>query len=292
MSVDTENKEPVVDPAPGNEVTDTVVHLSDLHFGSGFQPARAADLLEHINEVDPDLVVVSGDLTMRARSEQFQAARDFLLQIKAPLLVIPGNHDVPLYHLPMRALRPFSNYQKYISDLDKGPVRLNHCAFFGLNTVNPWRHQQGKFRLLELLELERYMAEQDDSIWKMAVVHQHFANIPRHERPGKFPGGERILARMSAAGIHGVLHGHVHYHHVASSAEFFPKIQRPVVLVCAGTPTSLRTRGDTPTNNYNVLRFYQDRFEVHQVDWSPETTGFGLSRHVVFDRQFFKADVD
>lgn len=284
MSVDTEP----VPQGPVDADHDTVVHCSDLHFGSGFQPARADDLLLHINELNPDVVVVSGDLTMRARSEQFEAAREFLLKIEAPLIVIPGNHDVPLYDLPMRALRPFANYQQYIADLNKGPMALKHVSLFGLNTVNPWRHQQGKFRMLELIEMERWMGEQPEDNWKVSVVHQHFANIPRHERPGAFPRGERTLNRMSAAGIHGVLHGHVHYHHVASSKEFFPKMERPVVLVCAGTPTSLRTRGDTPTNNYNVLRFYKERFEVHQCDWLEDRKGFGLSRHVVFDRGFFK----
>ncbi len=288
MSVDTES----ISPAPEPGGADVIVHCSDLHFGSGFQPQRADDLLEHINEVKPDLVVVSGDLTMRARSEQFSAAREFLLQIEAPLLVIPGNHDVPLYDLWKRVTSPFANYKQYIADLNSGPVKLRHVALFGMNTVNPRSHQRGKFRILELLELERWTKEQGDQTWKLAVVHQHFANIPGHERPGAFRLGELVLNRMSAAGIHAVLHGHVHYHHVASSAEFFPTMERPVVLVCSGTPTSLRTRGDVPTNNFNILHFYRDYFEVHQCDWVDEEKGFELSRHVKFDRTFYQDDTD
>lgn len=288
MNVDIEE----IAPAPDPGGADVVVHCSDLHFGSGFLPKRAADLLDHINEANPDLVVVSGDLTMRARSEQFEAARTFLLQIKAPKLVVPGNHDVPLYDVWRRVTGPFANYKKYIADLNEGPVKLQHVALFDMNTVNPRSHQRGKFRILELLELEKWTQAQGYETWKLAVVHQHFANVPGHERPGAFRFGERVLNRMSSAGVHAVLHGHVHYHHVVSSAEFFPEMERPVVLVCAGTPTSLRTRGAIPTNNFNVLHFYKDYFEVHQCDWIAEDKGFERSRHVKFDRSFYQDDVD
>lgn len=266
---------------------EVVVHCSDLHFGSGFLPQRAEALLSHINEIKPDLAVISGDLTMRAREEQFRAARAFLLKIKAPLLVIPGNHDVPLYNLWERMSHPFSNYREFIADLNAGPVQLSTAAFFGMNTVNPRRHQQGKFRVLEMLELEQWAKEQGD-LWKVAVVHQHFKNIPHHERPGAFPHARSILQKMSDAGIHAVLHGHVHYQHVASSAEFFPSIEPPIALVSSGTPTSRRTRGAVPTNNYNILKFYAERFEVHQCAWSPDITGFAPTRHVSFSRDFYQ----
>ncbi len=281
-----------VPPPPASRRADVVAHCSDLHFGSGFMPKRAEALILHINETKPDLVVVSGDLTMRARSEQFQAARAFMLQINAPLLVIPGNHDVPLYNLWQRLVHPFSNFKEYIADLNTSPVTLKNVALFGMNTVNPRKHQQGKFRLLELLELERWIAREEAKLWKIAVVHQHFANIPGHERPGVFPRGEAMLNRMSKAGIHAVLHGHVHYQHVVSSAEFFPDMPRPLVLVSAGTPTSLRTRGAKPANNYNILHFYEDSFEVHQCDWSDEKNSFAISRHVDFDRNFFKDHIE
>lgn len=276
---------PVADH-PG-EQPDTIVHCSDLHFGSGYRPELGEDLVEQINEVNPDLVVVSGDLTMRARSEQFEAARKLLLQFNAPLLVIPGNHDVPLYAFWDRAMHPFDNYRRFIEDLNAGPIRLKNVALFGMNTVNPWRHQQGKIRLRELAELERWMADVPGETWKLAVVHQQFADIPRHERPGIYPHAEARLRRISEAGVHAVLHGHVHYHHVASSAEFYPGIQRPVVLVCAGTPTSLRTRGATLSNNFNILKFYKQNFEVHQCNWTDDQLGFEVGPCVSFDRSFY-----
>ena len=264
-----------------------VVHCSDLHFGSGFLPKRAEDLLQSIQQIRPNLAVISGDLTMRARTEQFKAARAFLQQIPAPLIAIPGNHDVPLYNLWERLTHPFENYNRYIAPLNSGPVRLQHVSFFGMNTVNPHRHQQGKFRLLEMMEMESWASQQSDC-WRVAVIHQHFANVPHHERPGTFRRGEAALKRFSGAGVHAILHGHVHYQHVASSAEFFPSVEPPVVLVSAGTPTSLRTRGARPTNNFNVLKFRRDSFEVQQWDWVAERQGFAAERQVKFDKRFFE----
>ena len=124
MSSDTkaELEHIATETPPAQPRADTIVHCSDLHFGSGFRADLAEELVEHINAARPDLVVVSGDLTMRARSEQFRAARALLLQFQAPLLVIPGNHDVPLYAVWHRALRPFANYREYIADLNRGPI--------------------------------------------------------------------------------------------------------------------------------------------------------------------------
>jgi 3',5'-cyclic AMP phosphodiesterase CpdA len=102
------------------------------------------------------------------------------------------------------------------------------------------------------------------------------------------PHAEKILTRLSELGIHAVLHGHVHYHRVASTAEFFPAISRPMVLICAGTPTSSRVRGDDASNNYNVIRFNAETFTVQQVAWSDKTGHFEKVPEVEFDREFFE----
>ncbi len=95
----------------------TIVHLSDLHFGR-IDPAVCRALAEDVSALNPDLVVVSGDLTQRAREHEFEEARVFLKSLPLPQLVVPGNHDVPLYNFVARFLRPLTRYQRYItSDL-------------------------------------------------------------------------------------------------------------------------------------------------------------------------------
>ena len=95
----------------------TIVHLSDLHFGR-VDRRLLAPLLDTIKSVGPDLIAVSGDLTQRARRGQFMQARDFLRQLEFPTLVVPGNHDVPLFNLPARFLSPLAGYRRFISDAD------------------------------------------------------------------------------------------------------------------------------------------------------------------------------
>jgi 3',5'-cyclic AMP phosphodiesterase CpdA len=92
-----------------------ILHVSDLHFGR-IDPATLDPLRKTAERLKPDLVVVSGDLTQRARAWQFREARDYLATLPKPQLVVPGNHDVPLYDVVSRFLRPLSNYRRYISE--------------------------------------------------------------------------------------------------------------------------------------------------------------------------------
>jgi 3',5'-cyclic AMP phosphodiesterase CpdA len=262
------------------------VHCSDLHFGHGFIPARAEQLLDRIKEVAPDAVVVSGDLTMRARPAQFAEARAFLQRIGVPLLIIPGNHDVPLYDLFARAMHPFANYHAYMDDLSTNPLTYEHVAFVGLNTVNPRRHQQGIVRDQQLAEVAVW-GRSISVPWKIAVVHQHFANVPGHHRPGAMPNPEHILQSFASSGVQAVLHGHAHYNRVTTTREFFPSIAPAVALICVGTATSERTRGEDRTNSYNVLQFTPDKFLIRQCNWDPISGNFSEIRQFAFTRDMF-----
>lgn len=265
----------------------TVLHCSDLHFGAGFQWERLHSLAEHIEKLQPDAVIVSGDLTMRARGEQFAAARRFLDGIRAPLIVIPGNHDVPLYNLARRFLNPFHNYRKYIGDLGAEPLYLPGVAIYGMNTVNPFRHQEGIIRPRDLEAVEEWLRSQPPDVWRIVVTHQHFANVPHHERPGVIPGAAGILRRLSEAGAHAVLCGHTHAPHVGSSAQFFPELSRPLALVYAGTATSKRMRGLVPVNTFNLFHFHRDRFVVSGCDYAADNSRFAACREFTFDRAFY-----
>src|SRR4030095_274047 len=112
----------------------TIVHLSDLHFGR-IDPAVVAPLIETIRQIKPDLVAVSGDLTQRARSHQFEEARAFLDELPKPQIVVPGNHDVPLHNVFARFLEPLTKYRRYITD-DLQPVYEDEeVAIVGVNTA-------------------------------------------------------------------------------------------------------------------------------------------------------------
>ena len=112
----------------------TLVHLSDLHFGR-VDPALLSPLRALVEHLEPDVVVVSGDLTQRARSAQFQQARVFLDSLPGPQIVVPGNHDVPLYNVFSRFLTPLVKYRRHVTD-DLSPEYVDEeIAVLGINTA-------------------------------------------------------------------------------------------------------------------------------------------------------------
>jgi 3',5'-cyclic AMP phosphodiesterase CpdA len=112
----------------------TVVHLSDLHFGR-VDPRLVPPLVQTIQAIAPDLIAVSGDLTQRARRSQFVQARVFLGQLPFPMIIVPGNHDVPFYNIVARFLTPLAGYRQYISH-DLKPVFVDaEMIVVGLNSA-------------------------------------------------------------------------------------------------------------------------------------------------------------
>ena len=95
-----------------------LLHLSDLHFGA-HDPVVVEGLERQIDEETPDLVVISGDFTQRARTEQFEEACKFLERLREAghdVLAVPGNHDVPLYDVLRRFLSPLTRYKRFIDE--------------------------------------------------------------------------------------------------------------------------------------------------------------------------------
>jgi predicted MPP superfamily phosphohydrolase len=118
-----------------------LLHISDLHFGSPFLPAVADALLQKLRQISADAVIVSGDFTQRARTREFEAAARFLkLLPDVPRLVIPGNHDVPLYRVIERLFRPLDGYRRHISDELNPVLQLNGAVIVGLDSTSPYRN--------------------------------------------------------------------------------------------------------------------------------------------------------
>lgn len=271
----------------------SILHCSDLHFGRAFQPHLASRLLSSIRKLNPAAVVVSGDVTMRARRGQFEEAREFLSQIKVPLMVIPGNHDVPLYNLFMRMAKPFGNYTRYVADLVTNPILVGNVALYGINSVDPKRHQKGFFTPEHLHAVSRWMADLPSSTWRIIVTHQHFVAIPGLFRPGAIRNAEKVLAELSEGGVHGILSGHMHFKYLGSTRDFFPRLHRPIGLIHAGTATSARLRGHETlrgvehANNFVLLEFSSDHFEAVSYDWNVEGDDFVRGDGLIYDREFY-----
>ena len=224
-----------------------VVHLSDLHFGADVE-ALAESLLTDVADQRPDLVVVSGDLTQRARPGEFERAREILDQMPAPVLTVVGNHDLPLFNLPNRLLSPTRRYERYITTELDPVVVLPGLALVGLDTMPAWRWKAGHVSPRQAGIVREALGSSPRDSWRLLVTHHPV--LP----PGLsgLVGRDLLVEACAESGVAAFLSGHIH----ATSAHVVrldgPGRRHSALAVVAGTTTSTRTRGKT--NSYAVLR--------------------------------------
>ncbi len=244
----------------------TIVHLSDLHFGH-IDQAVIAPLTALIKRIAPDVVVVSGDLTQRARSGQFRAARAFLDTLPAPRIVVPGNHDIPLHNLYNRFMRPLAKYRKYVTDELEPVYADDEIAVLGINTARSLTFKDGRVNHGQLERLRTRLTELGDERTKIIVTHHPFdlpEHFGQHQLVNRAPLAMDMFARC---GVDLLLAGHFHSSHAGSTAERYKISGYAALMVQAGTATSTRGRGET--NSFNVIRVVHDRITVERHSWAP-----------------------
>lgn len=258
-----------------------LLHISDVHFGPPHLPRLAQGVLDLIDEAPPDAVVLSGDLTQRAKPEQFRQARDFVDRIPVPTVAVPGNHDVPLYRVWERVFAPFGAYRKHFSEELEPVHRADDLLVVGINTAFNWTLKDGRMSLDRLLEVGEMFDAVPETVFKVVVAHHHL--IP----PPNF-GTQRVLANayeaidlFSSVGVDLILSGHLHQAYIGNSEEFYPKGRPPVVILHSGTTTSSRGRaGEKEKNTCNRIRYDASTLEVSHCRWEPAWERFvEISRH-------------
>src|SRR6202171_469237 len=151
----------------------TLVHLSDLHFGR-VDERVVGPLVAAVNEIKPDLVAISGDLTQRARSEQFREARAFLDRLPQPQIVVPGNHDVPLHNVFARFIQPLAKYKRFITD-DLQPVYADEeIVVVGVNTARSVTIKGGRINEEQVAGIREKLCGSSEELVKVVVTHHPF----------------------------------------------------------------------------------------------------------------------
>ncbi|HJU44166.1 MAG TPA: metallophosphoesterase [Vicinamibacterales bacterium] len=259
----------------------TIAHLSDLHFGR-VDSRVIPSLIDTIAAAGPDLVVVSGDLTQRARRHQFRDARRFLDRLPGPLLVVPGNHDVPLFNLAARFLDPFGGYRRHIQP-DLEPIyESGTVVAVGLNSARtvPF-HGGGRLNESQVeLAAKRLQAAPDGAI-KIVVTHHPFDLPATHGDQYLIGRSDMAMRRLADAGADVFLAGHLHVSHAAHSAARYQIAGHSAVVVQAGT-ISTRRRGEV--NAINVLRVDAAEIDVERYSWDDARQAFAPSWNRTFIR--------
>jgi 3',5'-cyclic AMP phosphodiesterase CpdA len=248
-----------------------VVHISDLHFGRTDEQVVAA-LIRQTRGLMPDVFVVSGDLTQRARSRQFQEARQFLDGLDRPTIVVPGNHDVPLENLFDRFFRPLAKYRRYITQDLSPTFHDEELAIIGINTARSFTRASGRINDRQIEDARQFFCSVDPDVVKIVVTHHPF-DIPQSV-------AEKYLVRRSAEAIAALgkcqadlyLAGHSHVPFAGLSERRYTVAHHTALIVQAGTSVSTRTR-DMP-NSFNLIDVDRPAMRVEHFQWDAQSGQF------------------
>ena len=264
----------------------TILHVSDLHFGPPFVPRVGEALLRIAPTLQPDVVVVSGDLTQCAKPEQFAAARDYIGRLPAvPKVVIPGNHDVALFRVAERLFRPYDLYRQYIGQELDQVLRIEGAVIVSLNSTAPRRAiTNGRIRRRQLEFCQRAFETAPEGAARIVVTHHHFAPAPDYLRDQTLPRAKRAMSAFLDFGVELILGGHLHRAYIGNSLDFFPsgKSKRGVIIVQCGTSTSRRGRGrEREKNSFNLIEIGPEMLQVTHFIYFDDDDHFApLSRHL------------
>ena len=241
----------------------TIAHLSDVHFGKIARTGIVSALIDEVNRLDVRLVVVSGDLTQRARNREYRAARAMLEAFTPPTLVVPGNHDVYAWWNPFsRVARPLRRYRRYITADLTPTFTADGLAALGINSAFGRTVKGGRIGSVARQAITDFFSGADEEAFKVLVVHHHLTKIQALGSHDVARKARKALRAASDVGVDLVLCGHLHVSHV-HPVETEPGAHR-LVIASAGTATSSRGRASNrDTNFYNLIRIGPD--EAHDV---------------------------
>lgn len=275
---------------PASAPEAALLHLSDPHFGTE-RPQVVHALLRWAAQHDAGVVVISGDITQRARRGQFRRAQHFIERLRARLpqatvLVLPGNHDIPLFNLPTRVLAPFAGFQRAFGP-DLEPCHEDAAFQIQLvNTATPWLHTDGRVRRQQIERVAARLAQARAGQLRVVVTHQPAAVERAEDEHDLLRGCDVALRRWAEAGADLLLGGHIHLPYVMAVRPGGEHGRR-LWVVQAGTAVSSRIRNEA-NNSFNFIRYLPGvagRVEVERWDYVELDDAFALagSSRLAFD---------
>jgi 3',5'-cyclic AMP phosphodiesterase CpdA len=260
----------------------TIAHISDLHFGTE-KPELAEGLRADLVAAPPSLLVISGDITQRARNNQFETAQAYLATLPGPQLVVPGNHDVPLFDLPRRFLAPLTRYRRFIEE-DLNPIHDDgELCVIGVNTARSLTWKRGRISFDQIKTLKKRLAA-TTARFKVVVTHHPFIPPPAadSDQHGIDLVGRAIhaMAVLDAGSVDLLLAGHLHHGYSGDTRTQYPAARRAIISAQAGTAISGRVRSDP--NGYNRITFDGDSITIEMRRW--RLGAFGSWRVISYGR--------
>lgn len=250
-----------------------LVHLSDLHFGR-VNPALLDPLQKIVSELEPAVVAISGDLTQRARSYQFQQARSFLDSLPQPQIVVPGNHDIPLHNVFARFLEPLTKYKRYITEDLQPAYADDEVAVIGVNTARSLVFKGGRINRFQVDRLRDKFCSLGEGVVKVVVTHHPFDLPEGYDERDLVGRAQMAVTGLAECGADLFLSGHLHVSHTGHTKRYNIR-GHSALVVQAGTATSTRERGEA--NSFNLLRIAYPAITVEKFTWDPSTASFAIA---------------
>jgi len=267
-----------------------VLHLSDLHFGSGNDDAIVRGAPTLIGRFEPELVIVSGDLSHRGRADQLANASRFLRSLDRPVLAVPGNHDLP-HTFPARFTRSFRAFERQW-ETSEPTYSSPALHVIGLNSVRPWRHQSGGIRNSQLARAEERLREAQPSAFQIVVLHHHLIGAPWRSRKKPVARRNHVLGALVAAGADLILAGHIHQAAVSERHEFEISRggERGVVVSVAPGLGQPRPRRQGEARGLHVYEIEQTWLRVRTYVWLGADWGLTAERQFPRGRELLASE--
>ncbi len=268
-------------------MTTKIMHVSDLHFGKHFVDEVAVALQRSSVELRPDITVVSGDVTQRAKQPEFDAACAYIQQLAGDhKIVVPGNHDLPLYRVFERLIRPRARYRASCGQIGPETLHTDEVSIMGLDSTDyAWRALvNGHLSACQLHACRQFFGESNPAQLRIAVMHHHLIPAPSFNPNVPIRNARRTLDVLTEARVNLVLAGHLHRAYIGNTLDVYAGKDRShgIIVVQCGTSTSRRGRGmEREKNTFNYIQVHADSINVqHNIYFSGQGRFRPESEHI------------
>lgn len=268
-------------------MTYTLMHISDLHAGRPFRVDVAEQLAAEAHALAPDLLVVSGDFVQRADiGAQWRVITSYLRMLPEPRLVVPGNHDVPLFNVFNRLFRPYAAYKHHISENLNPVFELPGLMVVGACSAHGLTQDGGRLSKEQLATMEAAFQRAPSGTCKIVVVHHHIVPPPGSEKRSKIANAKEAAALLDRCGVELMLCGHIHVSYVGTTLDVMPDLSQGTIICQSGTSTSRRGKSrEHGKNSYNVIEIDDGAIRIGQHLYMEETRRFEVVAEHVFPRR-------
>ncbi len=273
--------------SPGSDIDEaihnmrTIVHLSDIHFGK-IDRRTIKPLLAAVHRAQPDLVIVSGDLTQQAKMREFEEARRFLDSLPHPQIVVPGNHDIPIWNPFKRFTRPLGRFKRCITSNLYPMYADEELTVAGINTARSRSTKYGHINRAQLAFVKKQLCPISSDQIKILVTHHPFDLPEGYEDKRQLVNrAGRAMKVLAECGVDVLLAGHLHRIFARDTAERYKIEGYSALVIQAGTATSWRSSREA--NSFNIIECNACNIDVSRMLWNSEEGDFERTAEEQFE---------